>query len=136
MAQAPLHPGLMPPLPETPAMVDPSLVLLASGSWRTKSPAPWPPYSRRAQGHTPWGGLYVGVGRATGERDETTPCCEPPGLIRFPHTGLWLERALRSTVPRLCSNRTTARPLSESSRALAEHFSSDRFVHGLPRHLR
>ncbi|MFO1462118.1 MAG: MnmC family methyltransferase [Verrucomicrobiota bacterium] len=69
-------------------------------------------------------GWHVGVGRATGEKDETTLAANRPELIDSPLTRLWLERALRSNSaePMLEPN-YRQEPLSESSRrALAEHF--------------
>ena len=41
-------------------------------------------------------GFYVGVGHATGEKEETTIAANDPGLIAEPLGRRWLERALRS----------------------------------------
>ncbi len=42
-------------------------------------------------------GFYVGVGHATGEKDETTIAANDLGLIEAPLDARWLERVRRST---------------------------------------
>ena len=42
-------------------------------------------------------GFYVGVGHATGEKEETTIAANTPGLIAEPLDRRWLQRAHRST---------------------------------------
>jgi tRNA U34 5-methylaminomethyl-2-thiouridine-forming methyltransferase MnmC len=42
-------------------------------------------------------GFYVGVGHATGEKEETTIAANTAGLIEEPLDGRWLERAHRSS---------------------------------------
>ena len=42
-------------------------------------------------------GFYVGVGHATGEKEETTIAANTPGLIDEPLDRKWLQRAHRST---------------------------------------
>ena len=41
-------------------------------------------------------GFYVGVGHATGEKEETTIAANTPDLIAEPLDARWLERARRS----------------------------------------
>jgi hypothetical protein len=41
-------------------------------------------------------GFFVGVGHATGEKEETTIAANDLGLIAGPLNARWLERALRS----------------------------------------
>lgn len=50
-------------------------------------------------------GFFVGVGHATGEKEETTIAANARGLIAEPLDGAWLQRARRST---------SAEPLNES----------------------
>ena len=49
-------------------------------------------------------GFYVGVGHATGEKEETTIAANTPQLVTEPLDCCWLQRARRST---------SAEPLSE-----------------------
>ncbi len=42
-------------------------------------------------------GFYVGVGHATGEKEETTVAANTPGLVAEPLDRRWLQRAHRST---------------------------------------
>jgi len=42
-------------------------------------------------------GFFVGVGHATGEKDETTIASNDPKLIQEPLDRRWLARARRST---------------------------------------
>ena len=68
-------------------------------------------------------GWHVGVGRATGEKDETTLAANRPELIDAPLTRQWLDRALRSTSAEpMLEPHYRQEPLSETSRrALATH---------------
>lgn len=68
-------------------------------------------------------GWYVGVGQATGEKDETTLAANRPELIDAPLKRQWLDRALRSTSAEpMVEPLYRQEPLSESSRrALATH---------------
>ncbi len=42
-------------------------------------------------------GFYVGAGRATGQKEETTIAANTPALIDEPLDGVWLQRARKST---------------------------------------
>ncbi len=68
-------------------------------------------------------GWFVGVGHATGEKDETTVAANVPELITEPLGQNWLERARRSTSAEpLTAAEYRQRPLSpESGEALNQH---------------
>ena len=68
-------------------------------------------------------GWFVGVGHATGEKDETTVAANVPELITEPLGRNWLERARRSTSAEpLTTAEYRQRPLSpESWEALNRH---------------
>lgn len=68
-------------------------------------------------------GWFVGVGHATGEKDETTVAANVPELITEPLGPNWLERARRSTSAEpLTTAEYRQRPLSpESWEALNQH---------------
>lgn len=61
-------------------------------------------------------GWYVGVGQATGEKEETTIASNVPELIRQPLDRAWLQRARRSTSAEPIHDGVyRQQPLSESS---------------------
>jgi len=63
-------------------------------------------------------GWFVGVGLATGEKDETTLAANQPELIHEPLGASWLKRAFRSTSAEpLTGPEYRQDPLSESGRA-------------------
>lgn len=68
-------------------------------------------------------GFWVGIGHATGEKEETTIAANSPGLIEEPLTRAWLFRIRKSTSaepPREPVYRQA--PLSEASwEALMKH---------------
>jgi len=68
-------------------------------------------------------GWFVGVGHATGEKDETTVAANTPDLIDEPLNGAWLQRARRSTSAEpLLADEYRQQPLSESNwLALQQH---------------
>ncbi|MBL9172902.1 MAG: hypothetical protein JNL10_05160 [Verrucomicrobiales bacterium] len=68
-------------------------------------------------------GWHVGVGHATGEKDETTLAANRGDLIENPLTRAWLQRALRSTSAEPMHEPIYRQePLSEASRrSLAAH---------------
>ena len=62
-------------------------------------PCAMPTYSRATLLRVTWllAGFYVGVGHATGEKDETTLAANTLALLDEPLDRRWLERARRST---------------------------------------
>jgi hypothetical protein len=62
-------------------------------------------------------GFYVGIGAATGEKEETTLASNTLSLIRTPLDHTWLARAQRSTSAEpIIQSVYHQRPLSEESR--------------------
>jgi len=62
-------------------------------------PCAMPTYSRATLLRVTWllAGFHVGVGHATGEKEETTLAANTPALLDEPLDRQWLERARRST---------------------------------------
>lgn len=62
-------------------------------------PCAMPTYSRATLLRVTWllAGFHVGVGHATGEKEETTLAANTPDLLDEPLDRKWLERARRST---------------------------------------
>lgn len=62
-------------------------------------PCAMPTYSRATLLRVTWllAGFHVGVGHATGEKEETTLAANTPALLDEPLDRRWLERARRST---------------------------------------
>ena len=68
-------------------------------------------------------GFYVGVGQATGEKEETTIAATMPGFLKHPLTSAWLRKARssRSAEP-LAGTSYRQAPLSEANwSALQQH---------------
>lgn len=65
----------------------------------TERPCAMPTYSRATLLRVTWllAGFYVGVGHATGEKEETTLAANTLALLDEPLDRKWLERARRST---------------------------------------
>lgn len=55
-------------------------------------------------------GFFVGVGHATGEKEETTVAANTLELLAEPLDRRWLERARHRAARNRCGNRNTARP--------------------------
>ncbi len=68
-------------------------------------------------------GWFVGIGHATGEKDETTIAANTPELLAEPLNHSWLQRARRSTSAEpLATAEYCQRPLTESTwNALQQH---------------
>ena len=69
-------------------------------------------------------GFHVGVGGATGEKDETTVAANGPGLLTAPLTRRWLEKkvyASTNAAPlRAASGEYTRNPIREEDYALLQ----------------
>lgn len=61
-------------------------------------PCRMPTYSRSTMLRVSWllAGFWVGAGRASGVKEETTVAANGPGLLEAPLDGRWLERVRRS----------------------------------------